>query len=139
MKPLRDTYAPYAPIGSVLRIVKQSREKGLNEPMTQGGVMELGIASTMVGPTMSALVFLGLMDEGGNTTSALDRLRRAKTNEYPGILAEIVRKAYLPIFAKVDPKSASESDWLTNFAATILRNRDGRWLDSSWVFARRRR
>jgi hypothetical protein len=115
VRPIGETYAPYAPNGAVLRIIKELRENGLTEPVSQDGLEQLGIATTMVGPTMSALVFLGLIDEGGNTTSAFDRLRRASTKEYPGILAEIVRKAYLQIFAKVDPKYTSEAELADEF------------------------
>jgi hypothetical protein len=108
VKSLGDNYAPYAPAGAVISVIKQFREKGLSEPITQNLLEQIGVPSTMVGPTMRALLYLQLIDESGNFTRAFDRLRRASSEEYPKILAEIVRKAYLPIFTIVDPTNDSD-------------------------------
>lgn len=53
--------------------------------------------------TLQAVRFLGLIDEGGNRLPSFENLQRAKTDEYPSLLAEIVRAAYLPVFTLVNP------------------------------------
>lgn len=58
---------------------------------------------------MQALRFLGLVDEGGNRLEGFEQLRRANTDEYPGVLAEMVRAAYLPVFTIVDPATDSDT------------------------------
>ncbi|MBA2275802.1 MAG: DUF5343 domain-containing protein [Chloroflexi bacterium] len=58
---------------------------------------------------MQALRFLGLVDEGGNRLEGFEQLRRANTDEYPGVLAEVVRAAYLPVFTIVDPATDSDT------------------------------
>ena len=62
---------PYAPANAVIDVIKRLRETGLTEPVTQNSMEQIGIPPTMVGPTMRALVYLGLMDEEGNLTRAL--------------------------------------------------------------------
>jgi hypothetical protein len=52
--------------------------------------------------------FLGLVDSRGGLTEAAERIRRASTEEYPGLLAEIIRAAYGPVFTVVDPAQDSE-------------------------------
>jgi len=43
------------------------------------------------------------VDDEGQRTPALERLGRASTDEYPEILAEVIRAAYAPVFTIVDP------------------------------------
>ncbi len=95
--------APYAPAKAVLEVVDRYRDRGLPDPLTQDGLVQVGIAQTMASRTLAALRFLALVDEGGNRLEAFERLRRASTEEYPGILAEVVQAAYLPIFTIVNP------------------------------------
>jgi len=99
-----DNFAPYAPTKTVIDVIKRIREKGFpSDPMTTGTLETIGIPSTMIGPTLKALVFLRLLDEGGNRMEDFNRIQRAATEEFPGLLAEIIRKAYLPVFTIVDP------------------------------------
>jgi hypothetical protein len=100
-----ENFAPYAPAKAVIDVIRRAREKGLpSDPMTTDTLEMIGIPSTMTGPTLKALVFLQLLDEGGNRMEAFNRMQRVATEEYPGLLAEIIRKAYLPVFTIIDPE-----------------------------------
>lgn len=103
-KALPEGYAPYASASSVLSVIRRFRDRGLPDPVTPTALEQVGVPHTMAPWAHVALRFLGLLDEGGNRTQAFERLRRASSEEYPETLAEIVRKAYLPIFTVVDPK-----------------------------------
>lgn len=101
-------FAPYAPAKAVLVVIQKYRDRGLPTPLTPGVLEQVGVPASMAARTLQALRFLGLIDEGGNRLPSFDNLQRARTDEYPGQLAEIVRAAYLPVFTIVDP--AVDSD-----------------------------
>jgi hypothetical protein len=103
-----DNFAPYAPTKAVVTVLDRFRERGLPDPLTIANLEQIGIQASNAPRTLQALRFLGLVDEGGNRLPAFNGLRQAKTEEYPGQLAEIIRSAYLPIFTIVDP--ATDSD-----------------------------
>lgn len=103
-----DHFAPYAPTKAVLAVFDRFRGPGLPDPVTNATLERIGIPSSNAPRTLQALRFLKLIDEGGNRLPAFNGLRQAKTEEYPGQLAEIVRAAYLPIFEIVDPATDSE-------------------------------
>ena len=98
-----EDYAPYAPYKAVHEVITRYRERGLPDPLTSGVLESVGVAAGMTARTLRALRFLGLIDEDGNRLEAFDRLKKAKTEEYPGQLAELVHAAYLPVFTIVDP------------------------------------
>ena len=41
--------------------------------------------------------------------NSFERLRQAKTEEFPGVLAEIIQAAYLPVFTIVNPATDSDT------------------------------
>ncbi len=96
-------FAPYAPKKAVLGVIRRYRDTGLPEPLTLTGLASVGIPSSTTSRTLQTLRFLGLVDEGGNLLEVAQRLKRASTAEYPEALAEIIRAAYLAVFAIVDP------------------------------------
>lgn len=102
------TFAPYAPAKAVLGVIERYRNRGLADPLTTGNLEQVGVPASMGPRTLQALRFLGLVDEGGNRLESFEQLKRAKTDEYPAQLAEIVRAAYLPVFTVVDP--ATDTD-----------------------------
>jgi len=109
LKPIEENFSPYAPVSAVLDVIKRYRERGMPDPITDEILTQVGIPTTMAGLTLRALLFLGLIDEGGNHTESFDLVRRALTEEYPKVLGEIIRKAYLPIFTIVDPAQDSDT------------------------------
>jgi hypothetical protein len=102
-------FAPYAPAKAVLGVIDRFRDRGLPDPLTPGTLEQVGVPMSMAPRTLQALRFLGLVDEGGNRLDGFEQLRRAKTDEYPAALAEIVRAAYLPVFTIVDPATDADT------------------------------
>ncbi len=103
MKPLDENFIPYAPASAIVGVIRRCRDRGLPEPITLQGLEQVGVSATMTGVVSRALVFLKLVDEGGNRTQTFERLRKATSDEYKSVLAEIVRNAYVGIFTIVDP------------------------------------
>ena len=103
IKALADDFVPYASANSVIQVIKQYRDRGLQEPLTQTGLEQIGAPTSMASFTLRTLAFLGLMDEGGYFTTDFRRIRQANTTEYPAVLEEIIRKAYVRVFNIVDP------------------------------------
>jgi hypothetical protein len=107
---LGPNFAPYAPYKQVQATITRYRERGLPELLTATDLERIGVPSGMAPRTLRALRFLGLIDEGGNRLAPFEELKRAKKEEYPQRLAEIVRGAYLPVFQIVDPAQDSDTD-----------------------------
>lgn len=105
----QSNFAPYAPAKAVLSVIERYRDRGLPDPLTTGNLEQVGVPASMGPRTLQALRFLGLIDEGGNRLESFEQLKRAKTDEYPAQLAEIVHAAYLPVFTLVDPATDTDT------------------------------
>lgn len=105
----QSNFAPYAPAKAVLGVIERYRDVGLPDPLTSTSIERVGVQPSMGPRTLQALRFLGLLDEGGNRLEGFEQLKRAKTDEYPGQLAEVVRAAYLPVFTVVDPATDTDT------------------------------
>jgi hypothetical protein len=121
-----ENYAPYAPYKSVQSVITRYRERGLPDPLTSAELERIGVPGSMSARTIQALRFLGLIDEAGNRLEPFERLKRSTTQEYPDLLAEIVRAAYLPVFQIVDPAQDSDtalSDAFRRFEPSAQRDK----------------
>ncbi|MBI2864331.1 MAG: DUF5343 domain-containing protein [Chloroflexi bacterium] len=96
-------YAPYAAPKNVLDFIRRRRERGLPEVVGPEVLQQIGVPSGNVPRTLRALRFLGLIGEDSRRTGLLDRIGAATAEEYRKSLAEMVRAAYRPVFAIVDP------------------------------------
>lgn len=103
MASLPENYIPYAPSEPVIRVIRRLRERGLPSPLNRKTLPTLGIAQGNSDRVQKALQFLGLIDDDGQRTGTFDRLGKASTDEYPGLLAEVIRAAYAPILTIVNP------------------------------------
>lgn len=95
--------APYATPTNVLTVIGRYRERGLPDPITRRTLESLGITYSVTGHVLGALRFLSLIDGEGHRTDQFERLRRATTDEYREVLAEIIRAAYHEVLTIVDP------------------------------------
>jgi len=100
--------APYAPVRNVLAVITRLRERGLPDRLGIQELTSIGIPAGNASRTLAALRFLGLLDNEGQRNPIFERLRRATSEEYPAVLAEILRSAYAPIFTIVDPAQDDE-------------------------------
>lgn len=95
--------APYAPATTVMRVITRNRERGLPSPVNIRALETVGVPSGNASATLRAIRFFRLIDDEGHQTELFERLRRATTDEYLGVLAEIVREAYHDVLTIVDP------------------------------------
>ena len=103
IRALGEYYMPYASAKSVTQVITRYREHGLPDPLTPEALQRVGITASMSSPTFRALTFLGLVDEEGSKTAAFEQIRRSGAEEYPQVLAEVIRDAYSEIFEIADP------------------------------------
>lgn len=103
-----DDYMPYAPVGPVIAIIQRYRDRGLHEELTLKNLESLSIAVGNAPRVQRALEFLSLIDGAAKRTPLFDRLGKATTDEYTTVLAEVVRAAYAPIFAIVNPQEDTD-------------------------------
>lgn len=96
-------FMPYAPAEPVVRVIRRFRERGLSDPINRKTLPQLGVAEGNADRIEKTLAFLGLIDDEGHRTPTFDRLGKASTDEYPKVLAEVVRAAYAPILTIVNP------------------------------------
>src|SRR4051794_17744382 len=96
--------APYAPPASVLSVIRRMHARGLPELIDESVLAMSDVPDSLHTRTLAALRFLGLVDDRSRRTELFTRLGKATTEEYPPLLAEIVRAAYAPVFESgIDP------------------------------------
>jgi hypothetical protein len=101
-------FAPYAPFGCVIAIIRRFREKGLPETLTLQDITRAGVSEGNASRTMQALKFLKLVDEEGYRTQTFDRLGRVPTIEYAEVFGEIIKEAYKDVFVIIDPADSND-------------------------------
>ena len=109
-----DRFMPYAPAKPVVDVIRRFRERGLPEILSRQELHRLGAAEGNSDRIQKTLQFLDLIDAEGRRTELFDRIGKASTAEYEGTVAEVVRAAYAPILAIVDP--AVDTDIAVNDA-----------------------
>ena len=107
---ISEDYMPYAPVGSVLTVVRKKRDASMPDIVDNHSITRIGISKGNASRTVAAMQFYGLIDEDGKHTRAFDGLGVAKTEEYPEALGDILREAYSKIFEVVNPAEASDID-----------------------------
>ena len=106
---------PYAPYGNVLTVIRHMRDRGLKEPVTQQMIVTIGVAEGNASRTLQALRFLSLLDEEGYHTQNFKVLGNAPNDEYPGVLAQILKDAYKNVFMALDPATANDDQFISAF------------------------
>src|SRR3984893_5096953 len=103
---------PYAPYTNVLTVIRCAREKGLKEPVTSKMITTLNVPEGNATRTMQALRFLKLLDEEGYLTNSFKLLSNASSDEYPGLLEQILRDAYEIPFNALNPATATDQQYV---------------------------
>ncbi len=106
---------PYAPYANVLTIIRHARERDLKEPVTSQLITTIGIPEGNATRTMQALRFLKLLDEEGYLTDNFKALSNAPSDEYPGLLAQILKDAYGVVFMALSPATATDQQYVNAF------------------------
>jgi len=94
---------PYASPANVLEVVHRYRDRNLPEEIDVKLLSEIGIPKGNVHRTLSALQFLGLLDDAGSPTAAFASLQMASDPEYQTIFEGLVRSGYREVFKVIDP------------------------------------
>jgi hypothetical protein len=117
MAPNTGNLAPYAPLANVVGLIRRRREKGLPEILNTDKLTQLGIPDGNISRTLQALRFLNLIDEEGRQLASFNRLATAKENEYPNVLADIIRSAYHDAFAIIgtNPNDVTDRELVDAF------------------------
>lgn len=111
IRDFRDRRAPYAPISSLERFFERIRNLSVPEHVDQAYLQRLGVASNNEYALLSALKFLGIVDDRGRPTAAYHGLQSA--DGFQRALSGLVRSAYGQLFEmNAQGWSAEElTDW----------------------------
>ncbi len=107
--------APYGPYANVLTVIRHARERDLKEPVTSQLITTIGIPEGNATRAMQALRFLKLLDEEGYLTESFRLLSNAPSDEYPGLLEQILRDAYELVFMALKPATATDQQYINAF------------------------
>jgi Family of unknown function (DUF5343) len=110
-----ETSVPYAPYANILMILRHARDKGLKEPVTAKSVTTLGIPEGNATRATQTLRFLKLLDEEGYLTERSKLLSKAPSEEYPGLLEQVLRDAYPIVFNALEPATATDQQYTNAF------------------------
>jgi hypothetical protein len=102
-------YAPYAPPKNVLDFIRRKRERGLPDVIGSQVLEQIGIPEGNAPRTLRALRFLGLIEDDGSQSAALERIGAASSTQYSKVLAEVIQQAYHQVFTMIDPSVDSET------------------------------
>jgi hypothetical protein len=118
--------APYAPLRAVTGALDAYRDNGL--AITAANLGRIGVQESIQPRTLQTFRILGLLDDEGNPTQALQDFKQASSDKYRERLAETLRAAYAPIFAVTgaDPSTKSYeqvTDAFRTYSPDSLRDR----------------
>ena len=103
--------AAYAPLNSVVLVIRRVRDRGAPDVVTNELLQSYGVSEANSPRTLAALKFLGLLADDGRPTPEFERLNRAPSEDaYKQAFGEILRSAYKAVFAIVDPTTAASVD-----------------------------
>lgn len=88
--------APYAPISALREFLEKMRHRSVPARVDRKFLQELNVASNNEWALLSALKFLGIVDEHGVPTHAYRRLQ--STDAFAGTLRHLVETAYQRVF-----------------------------------------
>ncbi len=100
--------APYAPSANVLNVIRSSRKARLSDPLSVQELARIGIPEGNGPRTLQTLRHLDIVDDEGHRRPNYERIRVATSQDYPSVLADILREAYQDVFAVIDPATATD-------------------------------
>lgn len=108
-------FAPYGPPGTVIRIVRNFRDRDVPETLGPEALAQLGVTEGLVGRILQSLEFLGLVAEDSSTTPEFRAISTKSDEEYKELLSSLIRNAYGGIFRIVNLATVSERDLYNAF------------------------
>lgn len=107
--------APYAPISALERFFERIRDRSLPDHVDHRFLQKLNVASNNEYSLLSALKFLGVLDDRGRPTMAYRHLQ--STDRFRETLKHLVETAYAPVFES-GVFEQSEEDLVNYFRLT---------------------
>ena len=99
---------PYTAGSAIVGIIRRYRDKGLTTPFTLEVLVRAGVPESLARRTMQALQVLDLIDDKGNPTATLQKIRVVPEKDYKACIADWVKSAYAEVFMFVDPLTDDE-------------------------------
>ena len=84
--------APYAPVSALKEFFERMRDVGVPARVDRRFLQKLNVASNNEWALLSALKFLGIVDEAGTPTTAYRSL--LSTDRFEGVLRDLVSRSY---------------------------------------------
>lgn len=100
---ISNSNGPYAPAFTIVTLLKRFRDKGLAFPVTPEVLLRAGVPQSLIRRTLQTLQLLELIDEDGNATEVLKKIRGVPEKEYQATLAAWLKQVYAEVFAFADP------------------------------------
>ncbi len=110
MIPELPDFMAYGPGNRAVDVVKRIHEGKTPNVLSLKALVSLGVPEGNAPRIDRALRFLGLVNPERELSENAVRLRKATSDEYQSVLAEIVHGAYKPIFESYDPATATDVD-----------------------------
>lgn len=110
-----DINRPYTPPSNVVAVLQRLRSRNLPDGIDAEYLRDAGVSEGTLGRTLFALRFLGLIDEEGVPSQALQSIHISSDEEYRSILSGRIREAYSEVFNVVDPTEDSQDRILNVF------------------------
>ena len=126
MVPLPDDFMPYGPASVVVGIIQKCRDRSIPKTLSPDEFRKLGVAEGNIGRTAQSFRFLGLIDDEYNRTDKFFSIEKAQTDQYPVVLAQIVKDAYHEIFKYIDPAKDTDiaiGDQFRHYKPASVRDR----------------
>jgi Family of unknown function (DUF5343) len=109
-----DKDRPYAAIGNVMDVLQRYRKKNFPETIDSNAMKAAGVPEGMIGRTLGALRFLGLLTPANEPTDEWRALSNLDDAAFREFLGKIVRAAFRDVFALFDPETDGQ-DRIRNF------------------------
>lgn len=104
----QDKPAPYTSSSVILSLLAKNRATGLPSPIDKEALSRLGVSDSLSPRTLQALNVLDLIDEQGDHTETLKKLRTAPEGEYKERMTEWLNTAYAEVLQYVEPSQGDE-------------------------------
>lgn len=90
---------------AITTILRRFRDKGLTTPITADVLVRAGVSESLIPRTLQSLQILELIDDTGQPTPTLLKMRSVPESEYKATLAEWIQAVYAEVFAFADPRT----------------------------------
>src|SRR3972149_401622 len=108
-------FAPYGPPGTIIRIIRNFRDRDVPEEIGPEVLSQLGVSEGLMNRVLQSLEFLGLIMEDGTTTNEFRSFPTKTDEEYRELLGSLVRGAYGGVFRVMNVEQVSDQELFNAF------------------------